>query len=107
VLFSTTGESSTNAPAFAAEALGHAASNSYWVSFSAHAPQSVVAPSGIAAPDGQWAAKCLAGGPAIAVADIKINPGHPARPWRRIARSDLYTHHQVDSDPRSDGRNVF
>jgi predicted amidohydrolase len=107
VLFSTTGEIPRNAPAFAAEALGHAASNSYWVSFSAHAPLSVVAPSGIAALDGQWAAKSVAGGPAIAVADITIDPGHPARPWRRIARSELYTHHRVDSDPRSDGRNLF
>jgi hypothetical protein len=108
VLFSTTGESPIPAPAFAAEALGHAASNTFWVSFSAHAPQSVTAPSGIAAPDGQWAVQCSAdGAAAIAIADIRTDPTHPARPWRRTARSDLYMLHQVSSDPRSDGRNSF
>lgn len=108
ILFSTTGETPSAAPAFAAEVLGHAASNTYWVSYSAHAPQSVAAPSGIAAPDGQWVARCSAGGaPAIAVADITIDRENPARPWRRKARADLYTSHQVNSDPRSDGRNLF
>jgi len=108
VLFSTAGESPSNAPAFAAEVLGHAASNTYWVSFSTLAPQSTVAPSGIAAPDGQWASRCPANGaPAIAVADIRTDPEHPARPWRRKARSDLYRPHQVNSDPRSEDRNLF
>jgi predicted amidohydrolase len=112
VLFSTTGEHSMRiaapAPAFAAEALGHAASNTYWVSYSAHAPQSLAAPSGIAAPDGHWAAQCpMDGTPAIAVVDIKTEPGHPARPWRRTARSNIYAPHRVDGDPRSDGRNIF
>jgi predicted amidohydrolase len=106
VLFSTTGE--TPSTAFAAEALGHAASNSYWVSFSAHSPQSVVAPSGIAAPDGQWAVRCPANGnAAIAVTNITNDPESPARPWRRKARSDLYIPHQIDGDPRSDGKNLF
>jgi predicted amidohydrolase len=108
VLFSTTGETPPAAPAFAAEVLGHAASNTYWVSYSAHAPQSVVIPSGIAAPDGQWAAQCPASGaPAIAVVDIRTDPEHPARPWRRRARSELYMAHQVNSDPGSDDRNLF
>jgi predicted amidohydrolase len=108
VLFSTTGESSTAGPAFAVEALGHAASNRYWVSFSAHAPQSLTAPSGIAAPDGRWAAQCPTDGtPSIAVANIKTDPGHPARPWRRTARTGVYEPHRVDGDPRSDGRNIF
>ncbi|MGK9338416.1 carbon-nitrogen hydrolase family protein [Sinorhizobium meliloti] len=106
VLFSTTGE--TPSTAFAAEALGHAASNSYWVSFSAHAPQSVVTPCGIAAPDGQWAVRCPTNGEAaIAVANIKTDPDSPARPWRRKARADLYRSHQIDGDPRSDRRNLF
>ncbi|MBB2801271.1 UNVERIFIED_ORG: putative amidohydrolase [Rhizobium etli] len=106
VLFSTSGERPSSA--FAAEALGHAASNSYWVSFSAHAPQSIVAPAGIAAPDGQWAALCPTNGEAgIAVADIRTDPEHPARPWRRKARADLYAPHHVEGDPRSDSRNLF
>lgn len=106
VLFSTTGD--TRSPTFAAEALGHAATNSYWVSLSAHAPQSLVAPSGIAAPDGQWAALCPANNvPAIAVADIRTDPEHPARPWRRKARADLYAPHHIEGDPRSDGRDLF
>jgi predicted amidohydrolase len=108
ILFSTTGETPAAAPAFAAEVLGHAAINAYWVSYSAHAPQSVATPSGIAAPGGQWAAQCSADGTAaIAAADIRTEPSHPARPWRRMARTDLYIPHQVDSDPRSDSRNVF
>ncbi|UWU15197.1 carbon-nitrogen hydrolase family protein [Rhizobium sullae] len=108
VLFSTAGDSPSNAPAFAAEVLGHAASNIYWVSYSTLAPQSTAVPSGIAAPDGQWAAQCPKNGmPAIAVADIKIDPENLARPWRRRVRTDLYTPHQVNGDPRSDGKNLF
>lgn len=108
VLFSTTGESPAIAPPFAAEALGHAASNSCWVSFSAHAPQSITAPSAIAAPDGKWAAACPADGrPAITVAEIRTDPAHPARPWRRTARSGIYEPHRVDGDQRSDARDLF
>jgi predicted amidohydrolase len=108
VLFSTSGECPNAAPAFAAEALGHAASNTYWVSYSAHAPQSTAIPSGIAAPNGQWAAQCSDSGmPAIAVTDINIDPQNLARPWRRQVRTDLYTPHQVNGDPRSDGKNIF
>jgi predicted amidohydrolase len=108
VLFSTTGESPAAGPAFAAEALGHAASNTYWVSFSAHAPQSLTAPSGIAAPDGRWAAQCSTdGAPSIAVADIGNNPGNLARPWRRTARTGIYAPHLVEDDPRSDSRDRF
>ena len=108
VLFSTTGESPSAAPPFAAEALGHAASNAYWVSYAAHAPQSVTVPSGIAAPDGRWKVQCPADGtPAIAVTDIATDRDHPARPWRRTARSDLYEAHKIDGDPRSDARNSF
>ena len=88
--------------------LGHAASNSYWVSYAAHAPQSVIMPAGIAAPDGRWAALCSTDGrPGVAFADIQTDPENLARPWRRKVRSDLYVPHQVNDDPRSDGRNVF
>ena len=108
VLFSTTGESSTAGPAFAAEAQGHAASNTYWVSFSAHAPQSLTAPSGIVGPDGRWAAQCPSDGTSsIAVVDIVSNPGSLARPWRRKARDGIYEPHLVEDDPRSDGRDMF
>ena len=106
VLFSTTGASPASGPAFAAEALGHAASNSYWVSFSVPALHSV--PSGIVAPDGKWAAQCLAdGAPSIAVSDVSNNPLGLARPWRRIARTGIYGRHQVNGDPRSEGRDMF
>jgi predicted amidohydrolase len=108
VLFSTTGETPINAPAFAAEVQGHAASNACWVSFSAHAPQSLAAPAAIAAPDGRWAARCPADGtPAIVVFDISSDPGDPARPWRRTARAGIYDRHRVEGDPRSDGRDRF
>ncbi|CAH1657134.1 putative amidohydrolase [Hyphomicrobiales bacterium] len=108
VLFSTSGESPAAAPAFAAEALGHAASNTYWVSYAAHAPQSAAVPSGIAGPDGQWKAQCPMNGlPALAVTDITIGPENRARPWRRQVRTDLYAAHQVSGDPRSDGKNLF
>lgn len=108
VLFSTAGESPSNAPAFAAEVLGHAASNTYWVSYSTLAPQSTAAPSGIASPNGQWAVQCPMNGlPAIVVADIKTNPESHARPWRRKARNDLYTPHHTEGDPRSDDRKLF
>jgi len=109
VLFSTTGELLPNAATFAAEALGHAASNSYWVSFSAHAPQSPIAPSGIAAPDGRWAAQCASNGEiCVALATIAASdPDHPARPWRRLARTGIYEPHRVSDDPRSDDRLSF
>lgn len=108
VLFSTTGELPAAAPAFAAEALGHAASNTYWVSYSAHAPQSVTAPSGVAAPNGHWAVQCAADGtPDLVVTDIAIDRDNPARPWRRKARAELYAAYQVTSDPRSADRNLY
>lgn len=109
VLFSTTGELLPNAATFSAEALGHAASNSFWVSFSAHAPQSPIAPSGIAGPDGRWAAQCASNGEnCISVATITAHdPEHPARPWRRLVRTDIYEPHRVNDDPRSDDRLSF
>lgn len=97
VLFSTAGGSPSGAPAFAAEALGHAASNSYWISFSTLAPQSPGAPSGIASPDGQWAVQCpMDGQPAFAVTEIQTNPQGLARSWRRQVRNNLYGPHQIE-----------
>lgn len=108
LLFSTTGEPSPNTSAFAAEALGHASSNSFWVSYSAHAPQSDTVPSGIAAPDGRWAAQCTSDGkPSLAIARIAVDASHPARPWRRSARGGIYDAHHVHDDPKSEQRDSF
>ncbi|CDZ42107.1 carbon-nitrogen hydrolase family protein [Neorhizobium galegae] len=103
VLFSTTGAT----PAFAAEALGHAASNRYWVSFSVLAYPGFMPPSGIAAPSGEWVAQCRADAtPSLAIVDVDHNPGEIARPWRRRARAGIYEPHMVN-DPRSGGRDTF
>lgn len=108
VLFSTTGEPSPNASGFAAEALGHAAANSYWISYAAHAPQSEIAPSGIASPEGHWAAQCSADGrPSLAITKIVVDTSHPARPWRRSARGGIYDAHHVYGDPKSERRDCY
>lgn len=108
VLFSTTGGAGPNGTVFAAEALGHAASNAYWVSLSVHAQHSRAAPSGIAAPDGQWAAQCPSDGvPSFVVMDITNNPGNLARPWRRSARAGMFEPYVVNDDPRSKIRSGF
>lgn len=107
VLFSTTGGSTSDA-AFAAEALGHAASNGLWVSFAVHAQASLTAPSGVAMPSGQWAARGPADGQAsLALTELTIEAQAPARPWRRLARSGIYDPHRADDDPRSRDRTVF
>ncbi|OCW58245.1 carbon-nitrogen hydrolase family protein [Hoeflea olei] len=91
VLCSTTGGTCADS-AFAAEALGHAASNAYWVSLSLHAAHSEMVPSGVAGPEGRWAARCADNGtPAIALADITPTAGGPARPWRRKLRAEMAT----------------
>jgi predicted amidohydrolase len=107
VLFSTTGDSSDGA-SFALETQGHAACNSYWISFSVHAQHSLTAPSGIVAPDGRWVAQCPSDGTSsIAVFDVHENPDDLARPWRRTARTGIYQSHLAGDDPRSGGRNRF
>ncbi|PWG07551.1 carbon-nitrogen hydrolase family protein [Streptomyces sp. V2] len=104
VLFSTSGTPGNTA----AQAQGHAAANSYWVSFAG--PARYRAPSGIAAPDGDWLARCrVDGSPSVAVADLDDSSEAAAgavtygRPWRREARSGIYAEHRV-SDPRSTDR---
>jgi predicted amidohydrolase len=107
VLFSTTGESPSLAAPFAAETLGHAASNHYWVSYAAHARQSEAVPAGIASPGGRWATQCASlGSPDVVTTNIEIDPEHPAKAWRRKARGDIYAPHLVD-DPRSESRTQF
>jgi predicted amidohydrolase len=108
VLLSTSGTpGNTTAQA---QVQGHAAFNSYWVSVSGPAQDSVTAPTGIVAPNGDWLARCPAdGSPSVAVVNLDdsseaaIGAVTYARPWRRESRSGLYTEHQV-SDPRSEDR---
>ena len=108
VLFSTHGAGSpANAGPMAAEACGHAAANSFWVSYSVTAADAGNAPSGIAGPGGQWAARGPAESvPALAVADLELAESF-ARPWRRQARSGIYAEHQARDDARSRERTVF
>lgn len=108
VLFSTSGGSPADDPAFAAEAQGHAASNRYWISFALQARPGPAIPSGIVAPGGRWVGQCLADGtPSIALVDIDHNPGDLARPWRRKARSGIYAAHRAVDDRRSQDRSAF
>ncbi|WP_055522714.1 carbon-nitrogen hydrolase family protein [Streptomyces graminilatus] len=107
VLFSTTGVSPGNA---AAQAQGHAAVNSYWVSFSVPTQHSATAPSGIIAPNGDWLERCPTdGSPSVAVVDLNdgseaaIEAVTYARPWRRESRAGVYAGHKV-TDPRSEDR---
>ncbi|QDN54107.1 carbon-nitrogen hydrolase family protein [Streptomyces sp. S1D4-20] len=107
VLFSTTGVSPGNA---AAQAQGHAAANSYWVSFSVPTQHSTTAPSGIIAPNGNWLERCPAdGSPSVAVVDLDDGSEAAAeavayaRPWRRESRAGVYATHQV-TDSRSEDR---
>ncbi|KQW15461.1 carbon-nitrogen hydrolase family protein [Streptomyces sp. Root369] len=104
VLFSTSGTPGNTA----AQAQGHATVNSYWVSLSVPAQHN--APSGIVAPNGDWLARCRAdGSPSVAVVNLDDSSEAAAdavtygRPWRREARSGIYSEHQV-SDPRSEDR---
>jgi predicted amidohydrolase len=104
VLFSTSGTPGNTA----AQAQGHATVNSYWVSLSVPSQHST--PSGIVAPNGHWLARCPAdGSPSVAVVNLDDSSEAAAdavtygRPWRREARSGIYTEHQV-IDPRSEDR---
>ena len=115
VLFSSTGEGKPGgAQAFATEVQGHAAANSYWVSFSVGAQQSPIASAGVVSPGGKWVARCPADGTAaIVVVDLDDDSAEiaaalqHARPWRRRARAGLYVPHFVRADPRSDDRASF
>ncbi|MFE7576953.1 carbon-nitrogen hydrolase family protein [Streptomyces sp. NPDC057521] len=106
VLFSTSGTPGN----IAAQAQGHAAVNNYWVSLSGPAQHSSTAPSGIVAPNGHWLARCPTDdSPSVAVVNLDDSSEAAAdavtygRPWRREARSGIYTEHQV-TDPRSEDR---
>ena len=85
-------------PAFALLAQGHAALNSYWVSLAVPAQYSHAAPSGLADPNGDWAARCPSDASSeLIVVDIdRDNPSvdtavNKRRLWRRVARQgDTY-----------------
>jgi predicted amidohydrolase len=107
VLFSSTGISPGNA---AAQAQGHAAANSFWVSFSVPTQHSAIGPSGVVAPNGYWLERCPAdGSPSVAVVDLDDGSEAAAasvtyaRPWRRESRAGVHAGHQV-TDPRSEDR---
>ena len=110
VLFSTTGgPTPAESAMFATEAMGLAATNSYWVSFALDARHAELAPSGVVSPAGEWQARCAAGRTAaVIVADLDEGAASVetavfrARPWRRRARSGLYEQHLVQDARSSD-----
>ncbi len=108
VLFSSIGGAMSDGPVFSTEIRGHAATNSYWVTFSVPAQYSVIDPAGIVDPSGAWVAQCPNdGSSSLVVADIDKNSGGQARPWRRTARAGLYGPHLAQEDQRSNDRSTF
>jgi predicted amidohydrolase len=116
VLFSTMGSPAVQTPprtspdssVFAAEALAHAATNSYWVSYAGCAQDADRAPSGVISPTGRWFARAPQDAvAAVAVVDLDDDAPNLARPWRRRARAGLYDDHLVRDDPRSADRAAF
>jgi predicted amidohydrolase len=105
VLVSTTGPAvPVHNGAFSIQAQAHAASNSYWVSYSVAAASS---PSGVINPDGQWVVRASEDETSeIVVVDLKDSE-NLARPWRRKARAGIYDPHLVRDDPRSEDRSIF
>ena len=87
VLFSTHGNPETPG-VFAVEAAGHAAANSFWVSYAGPAEDGHP-PAGLLTPEGDWAARCATGSTELAVADVVTDPASPARAWRRAARAAI------------------
>ena len=96
-------------PAFALLAQSHAALNSYWVSLVVPAQFSHAVPSGLADPNGDWAARCTSNASSgLVVVDIDHNRTNvdiavnKRRPWRRIARQgDIYIDERRDTGSRS------
>ncbi|MEE1839358.1 nitrilase-related carbon-nitrogen hydrolase [Streptomyces sp. JV190] len=92
------------------QAQGHAAVNSYWVSFSVPTQHSATAPSGVIAPNGDWLERCPTDGtPSVAGVNLDdsseaaVESVTHARAWRRESRAGVYAEHQV-TDPRSQDR---
>ncbi len=101
-------------PAFALLAAGHAALNSYWVSLAAPAQYSHAVPSGLADPNGDWAARCphVASSELVVVDIDRNNPNidiavNKRRPWRRVARQgDIYVDERRDTGSRSESESA-
>jgi predicted amidohydrolase len=87
VLFATHGNAETPG-VFAVEAAGHAAANSFWVSYAGVAEEGHP-PAGLLTPEGTWAARCTTHGTELAVADVVSDRDSPARAWRRAARAAI------------------
>jgi predicted amidohydrolase len=106
VLFSTHGPGTpdNNGP-FALQAQAHAAGNSYWVSYAGTTQDAANAPSGVISADGEWLARCpRSATPSLVVADLDHGAENHARPWRRTARSGIYSPYLIPDDPRSQDR---
>jgi predicted amidohydrolase len=88
VLFSTAGNTETP-NVFAIEATGHAAANSFWVSYAG--PTGHEHPhAGLATPEGSWAARCTTDTTELVIAEIQAETNETARAWRRCARAALH-----------------
>lgn len=83
----------SNNPMFAIQAQGHAACNSYWLSFSGVTNYGQDCPSCFIGPDGSILSKCAGTESGLSICKIDPNdpemevPVHHNRPWRRKARS--------------------
>jgi predicted amidohydrolase len=87
VLFSTAGNPQQPG-LFAVEATGLAAANSLWISYAGGVGDEHH-PSGMIAPDGQWAALSGASGVSeVALTTVGATAGDGSRAWRRHARSE-------------------
>lgn len=85
VLYSTAGPGDPGAEeSLSSSAAVAARQNGLWVSYAVHADKAPGAPSGLASPDGRWAARCVdQDTPALAFADIAPRPEGGPREWRR------------------------
>jgi predicted amidohydrolase len=104
VLFGTHGPGSPDDPDMAVEAVGAAASNSFWVALAG--PSGTVVPSGVASPAGRWLSRCPADAESVVVAELDPAAA-PGRQWRRTARGGLYAPHLAADDPRSADRSAL
>ncbi|TYC68767.1 carbon-nitrogen hydrolase family protein [Streptomyces sp. CB01881] len=103
-------------PARATVAQAYGTLDNYWLGHAVPAQCAAGAPCGIVAPGGRWLHRTDADNrPALALADLDLHSTEAdidiamrcVRPWRRLARADLYISHRADADPRSHERTAF